>query len=103
MKCPSCGSINPDGRSFCGDCGAKLMVRCPLCGNKSLPGKKFCADCGAALAQTSGYLADEPETPVRSSEAKAERRQLTVRSGRFDSAFGPCRPRGVAGTHWSFQ
>lgn len=26
MKCPKCGSENPDGENFCGECGAKIEV-----------------------------------------------------------------------------
>jgi hypothetical protein len=29
MKCPSCGAENPDGKEFCGDCGAKLPDEVP--------------------------------------------------------------------------
>src|SRR5437764_15389591 len=24
MKCPQCGAVSPDGKKFCGDCGASL-------------------------------------------------------------------------------
>jgi hypothetical protein len=32
MECPSCGAANPDGKKFCGKCGAPLPVRCTACG-----------------------------------------------------------------------
>src|SRR3712207_9085777 len=49
MECPSCGSANPEGKKFCGDCGAPLPVRCAACGAENPSGKRFCGDCGAAL------------------------------------------------------
>ncbi len=49
MRCASCGSENPAGKKFCGDCGAELSNRCPKCGAENSDGKKFCGDCGAAL------------------------------------------------------
>ncbi|MBV8358456.1 MAG: AAA family ATPase [Deltaproteobacteria bacterium] len=49
MRCSKCGSGNPAGKKFCGDCGAPLANRCSQCGAENLPGKRFCGDCGAAL------------------------------------------------------
>jgi class 3 adenylate cyclase/predicted ATPase len=77
MDCPSCGNANPDGKKFCGDCGAPLPMRCAGCGVENPPGKKFCSDCGAALmigASTARVEATQPASPMSS----AERRQLTV-------------------------
>jgi predicted amidophosphoribosyltransferase len=31
IACPHCGSDNPSGKKFCGDCGAPLVNRCPQC------------------------------------------------------------------------
>ena len=77
MGCPSCGNANPDGKKFCGDCGAPLPMRCTGCGAENPPGKKFCGDCGAALmigASTARAEAVLPASPTPS----AQRRQLTV-------------------------
>ena len=49
MRCSSCGSENPSGKRFCGDCGAPLANRCPKCGAENPPGKRFCGDCGTTL------------------------------------------------------
>jgi predicted ATPase/class 3 adenylate cyclase len=49
MRCAKCGSANPVGKKFCGDCGAPLANRCAQCGADNPPGKSFCGDCGAAL------------------------------------------------------
>ena len=53
MRCSNCGSDNPAGKKFCGDCGAPLTNCCPKCGAENPPGKHFCGDCGTALAASS--------------------------------------------------
>jgi class 3 adenylate cyclase len=52
MTCPHCGSDNPAGKKFCGDCGAALENRCPHCSADNPANKKFCGECGAALGCT---------------------------------------------------
>ena len=49
MLCSKCGTENPPGRGFCGECGGRLSLRCPECGRKNDHRFKFCGDCGAAL------------------------------------------------------
>ena len=75
MECVSCGAANPEGKSFCGDCGAQLVLRCPACDNENPPDKKFCGDCGAALAVSAVPPAQGSSS---ASVPEAERRQLTV-------------------------
>src|ERR1017187_9746230 len=53
MRCAKCGSENPGGKRFCGDCGAALANRCPQCGADNPPPKKFCGDCGSPLVAAS--------------------------------------------------
>src|SRR5215472_14494465 len=50
MRCSNCGSDNPTGQRFCGDCGAPLTSHCPKCGSENPPSKRFCGDCGTMLA-----------------------------------------------------
>src|SRR5262245_32670144 len=75
MTCRHCGSDNPSGKRFCGDCGAVLENRCPHCGADNPINKKFCGDCGAALqvsgvgSQVSGPNTQHP-TPDTLSEAR---------------------------------
>src|SRR5215831_8958680 len=66
MYCLSCGSANPEGKRFCGECGLSLPLRCHACGTENPPDKSFCGDCGAKLMT------------VVSTTPSAERRQLTV-------------------------
>ena len=49
MRCSKCGSDNPTGKKFCGDCGAPFTNLCPKCGAENPPGQRFCGDCGTAL------------------------------------------------------
>jgi hypothetical protein len=49
MCCSNCGSDNPVGKKFCGDCAAQLENRCVKCGANNLPSKRFCGDCGTPL------------------------------------------------------
>src|SRR5215469_1293186 len=57
MRCSKCGSDNPSGKRFCGDCGSQLANSCPKCGAENPEGKKFCGDCGASLAAEGGASA----------------------------------------------
>src|SRR5713101_7611761 len=50
MRCSKCGSDNPTGKKFCGDCGEPLANRCSKCGADNPLGKQFCGDCGSALS-----------------------------------------------------
>jgi len=70
MLCPSCGTDNPPGFSFCGHCGTPLPRRCPQCGLESPPGFSFCGHCGADLSRLS-------PTPVES-PLEGERRFVAV-------------------------
>ena len=78
MDCPGCGRNNPDGKRFCGECGAPLPVRCAACGAENPGGAKFCGDCGAALTATGPTPAAPARSATRDVQARAERRQLTV-------------------------
>jgi class 3 adenylate cyclase/tetratricopeptide (TPR) repeat protein len=49
MKCPKCGTENPDGAKFCNECAAKLELACPQCGTSNNPGSKFCSECAHDL------------------------------------------------------
>jgi rRNA maturation endonuclease Nob1 len=46
MKCRNCGSENPDGKKFCGDCGKELEVT-PVAA-EGTPERK-CSACGRTL------------------------------------------------------
>ncbi len=68
--CPNCGSRQPDGASFCDECGARLSAppppssssqdaptvmanNCPACQSPTIPGEAFCENCGAPLTPKS--------------------------------------------------
>src|SRR5262249_20577048 len=67
MRCSNCGSENPSGKKFCGDCGWPLANLCPKCGADNPPGKRFCGDCGATLA--GGDSAEQSAASAPSSRA----------------------------------
>ena len=73
MSCASCGTANPDGQRFCGECGARLAAGCPSCGAENPPGQKFCGECGVSLASQAIPM---PETTV--APPQAERRLVSV-------------------------
>src|SRR5262245_47501777 len=94
MRCGNCGSDNPEGTKFCGECGGPIQLRCPQCGFANLPATKFCRDCGSALSsQPKTEQKQRRPTVTRAKRSKAgtpktlapppaiaeaERRQLTV-------------------------
>ncbi len=49
MHCSKCGTENPEGMKFCGQCTAPLALICPKCQFQNPPGFKFCGQCTAAL------------------------------------------------------
>jgi class 3 adenylate cyclase len=73
MRCGTCGSDNPGGKRFCGDCGTALALACAACGALLAAEKKFCGDCGAPVR----IAAIGPSTPP-TGLADGERRHLTV-------------------------
>src|SRR5713226_5006019 len=76
MLCPSCGTENPEGKKFCGDCGTPLALSCPACASPNPPGKKFCGECGATLGADVQPAAAPP--PAVREAATAERRLVSV-------------------------
>ena len=81
--CAICGSDNPAGKKFCGECGAALGNRCPHCGADNSAGRKFCGDCGTALATPGDQPQDGSGAASREARGAAttpegERRQLTI-------------------------
>ena len=74
MDCLRCGATAPEGKRFCGDCGAPLPWRCAACGGANPIGSRFCGDCGVSGRATASAPAPaEPPAPQG-----PERRQLTV-------------------------
>jgi class 3 adenylate cyclase len=64
MRCHNCGSENPQGKRFCGDCGVPLANLCPKCGADNTAGKRFCGDCGFSLVPRSGASSESPNPPA---------------------------------------
>jgi len=49
MKCPECGTENPEGAKFCMRCGGRLPVLCAQCGTALPAEAMFCVECGAQV------------------------------------------------------
>jgi predicted amidophosphoribosyltransferase len=49
MLCPSCGSQNAEGVSYCSTCGAEITSSCASCGRNLAPGSQFCDACGTPV------------------------------------------------------
>jgi class 3 adenylate cyclase/tetratricopeptide (TPR) repeat protein len=58
---------------FCGTCGALLFISCQDCGTDNPPGNKFCGQCGVPLA---GSVNGGPNTPLHA--PAGELKQVTV-------------------------
>jgi class 3 adenylate cyclase/tetratricopeptide (TPR) repeat protein len=65
MRCGHCGTDNPAGMNFCGQCGAPLGTGCPSCGASNSPQQKFCGHCGAPLDRSGlrEWTGPEPYSP----------------------------------------
>src|ERR1700676_4346920 len=63
MRCSSCGTENPAGMKFCGNCAAPMKNRCAACGFENPPQFKFCGECGVSLTSASGEAASEKPAP----------------------------------------
>ena len=63
MRCSKCGSENPSGRKFCGECGDPFAVKCPKCGAENTAPFKFCGECGTTLgvATAASTIRAEPD------------------------------------------
>jgi class 3 adenylate cyclase len=63
MKCPGCQHDNPEGATFCGECGTRLAAVCPSCGMANVPTNKFCHSCGTRIAPAATPAAAPAPTP----------------------------------------
>lgn len=100
MNCSSCGRENPDGVTYCLDCGRKLeqvevspapepvanpvetpsspreRMRCPKCGAENPASMNFCKRCGTPLAAQQGSGAQpspEASTPPEPESSSSPR------------------------------
>jgi predicted ATPase/class 3 adenylate cyclase len=73
--CSTCGTENPVGQRFCGNCGTQLAAVCSACGGSNPPGQRFCGHCGAPLAEGP---TEEVAPVVPAAAPLAERRLVSV-------------------------
>jgi class 3 adenylate cyclase len=74
VQCATCGSENPAGQHFCGNCGSPLPQRCPACSTEAPPGARFCGSCGATLGSDAG----RGDAPLVARAGPEERRIASV-------------------------
>ena len=88
MNCPSCGTLNPTGTKFCGECGTRLASACATCGTPNTAGTKFCGECGTPMAAGAvapppaaaggGAVAGSAAAPSHAGAPVAERRLVSI-------------------------
>ncbi|NDV88762.1 AAA family ATPase [Aurantimonas aggregata] len=71
MRCPSCSTENPAGRTHCEDCGEPVVVSCPGCAAESPAAAAFCSACGTRLS-------DRPPATALKLTASGEFKQATI-------------------------
>lgn len=73
--CQTCGTKNPVGTKFCGNCGASLApgpkIVCPKCKTENAAGTKFCSNCGTPLTPQATPQAGEITCPKCSTKNPA--------------------------------
>ncbi|TWT38846.1 pilus assembly protein PilM [Blastopirellula retiformator] len=79
ILCPTCTTLNPPNRKFCGDCGNALYIACAKCGCMNTVHEKFCGGCGVNLAET----AQKQQSHL---EKKFEEAEQLVAEGKHDAA-----------------
>jgi class 3 adenylate cyclase len=82
LICEACGTPNPAGQKFCGECGVPQAAACPGCGAANPPGQKFCGECGtpiaSGVARPAAAAAPSAPRPPLASGPVSERRLVTV-------------------------
>ena len=76
MRCESCGTQNPTGQRFCGQCGAALTLICGSCGATNQPSQRYCGACGTSLPHVQGDAAAAAGVPRAA--PTTERRLVSV-------------------------
>lgn len=69
--CPYCNLINPQGSSFCIQCGEAIVRVCPACNHENWAGAEHCAKCGRVL----DLLEIITKSRIRDTRARLEHQQ----------------------------
>jgi predicted ATPase/class 3 adenylate cyclase len=71
MRCRNCETPNPQGATYCLNCGEPLNIRCPNCGTELPLAANFCFNCGFRLAGERSTAMENPPSPSRLAAARA--------------------------------
>lgn len=82
MSCPHCRDAALSKANFCRHCGSPITLPCAACGTRNPPGSQFCGDCGSILLRTTDPAPLEQnnctEVEKDSFAFQGERRHLTI-------------------------
>ena len=85
MKCPVCGTDNPNGSAFCKSCGGKIVathkteprepgnaktIKCPKCGAENAKGSVYCMKCRTKLSEEESINLDGVKNVIENVKAK---------------------------------
>src|SRR3974390_35704 len=89
MTCSAGGTVNEQGRKFCGECGARLLAACPSCGSGNAPTARFCGECGNPMGSPGTLGASGSAAPATTGP------RVRARAGSSE-ASPPGRPEPIA-------
>src|ERR1700674_413475 len=81
MRCGKCGSENPGGMKFCGQCTTPLALVCPECRFENPPGFKFCGQCTSPLLASEQKIVPSVQMREAAADTQAvdgERKTVTA-------------------------
>jgi tetratricopeptide (TPR) repeat protein len=84
MKCPNCGTENPEGSGFCRGCGQSLQTefKCPQCGYINLQDSKFCNKCGQRLVKETPLAAPSSPEPTSFANGRYQVKEFLGEGGK---------------------
>jgi tetratricopeptide (TPR) repeat protein len=87
MKCPKCQTENPEGATFCINCGARVAEdvspSCPACGTELPAGARFCFRCGQRLVEPASQPTAPPSPePTSFAEGRYQVKRFLGEGGR---------------------
>jgi class 3 adenylate cyclase/tetratricopeptide (TPR) repeat protein len=76
MNCRACGTSNPEGVTFCINCGTPFAEPCAVCGAARVGQARFCGNCGTRFPDAAEALEASSSEPAEID--RTERRLVSV-------------------------